>query len=73
MSGGAVTMMEERNYVLEMRDISKSYYKNVVLDRINLRVKPGEIHGLLGKNGAGKTTLVNILYGAVPKDSGGYY
>ncbi len=70
MSGGGVTMMEERNYVLEMRDISKSYYKNVVLDRINLRVKPGEIHGLLGKNGAGKTTLVNILYGAVPKDSG---
>ena len=70
MSGGAVTMMEERNYVLEMRDISKSYYKNVVLDRINLRVKPGEIHGLLGKNGAGKTTLVNILYGVVPKDSG---
>lgn len=62
--------MDDSNYLLEMREIKKSYHSHPVLDRINLLVKPGEIHGLVGKNGAGKTTLVNILYGAVPKDSG---
>lgn len=66
----AMMVRDETGYLLEMREIKKSYYGHPVLDRINLRVKPGEIHGLLGKNGAGKTTLVNILYGAVPKDSG---
>ncbi len=62
--------MYECDYLLEMQQITKSYGCNLILDKTNLRVKPGEIHGLVGKNGAGKTTLVNILYGAVPKDSG---
>ena len=50
-------------YVLEMKDISKDYFGNRVLKNVNLSVKPGEIHALLGENGAGKSTLMNILFG----------
>ena len=48
-------------YVLEMRDITKKYGENTVLSGVSLKVRPGEIHALLGENGAGKTTLTNVL------------
>lgn len=60
-------------YVLEMKDISKEYFGNRVLKNVNLNVKPGEIHALLGENGAGKSTLMNILFGmAVIHSTGGF-
>lgn len=59
--------------VLEMKDISKDYFGNRVLKNVNLSVKPGEIHALLGENGAGKSTLMNILFGmSVIQTTGGF-
>ena len=64
--------MEER-YALRMEGISKEYSGHRVLKGVTLRVRPGEIHALMGENGAGKSTLMNILFGmSVIHATGGF-
>ena len=56
-------------YRLEMSGISKSFGAVSVLSNVNLKIKHGEIHALLGENGAGKSTLMKILSGVHQKDT----
>ena len=55
---------------LELIGISKQYPAVKANDRVDLRVKPGEIHAVLGENGAGKSTMMKMIYGAVRPDEG---
>lgn len=54
------------DYILEMRSITKEYPGVRALDNVNLQVRRGEIHSLVGENGAGKSTLMNVLSGIIP-------
>ena len=57
-------------YVVEMRNITKQFPRVLANDNVTFRVKPGEIHALVGENGAGKSTLMNMLYGLLRPTSG---
>ncbi|NLK45971.1 MAG: ATP-binding cassette domain-containing protein [Treponema sp.] len=51
------------NYLLEMKNITKTFPGVKALSEVNLQVEQGEIHALVGENGAGKSTLMNVLSG----------
>lgn len=57
-------------YRLEMRGVSKSFPGVKALDKINLKVRPGTVHALMGENGAGKSTLMKCLFGIYHMDEG---
>ncbi|MEX2693079.1 sugar ABC transporter ATP-binding protein [Rhizobium mongolense] len=57
-------------FVLEMTDITKSFPGVLALDGMNLKVRPGSVHVLVGENGAGKSTLMKILSGVYTIDGG---
>ena len=59
--------------LLEVKGIRKSFDQNEVLKGIDMQVKKGEVHVILGENGAGKSTLIKILTGVHPKDAGEIY
>lgn len=59
--------------ILAARGISKRFPGVLALDHVDLEVRSGEIHAVLGQNGAGKTTLMNILFGLVEPDEGALY
>ena len=56
-------------YILEMNNITKEFPGVKALDNVNLKVKRGTIHALVGENGAGKSTLMNVLSGIYPYGS----
>lgn len=56
--------------MLEIKNVSKSFYRNDALNDVSLTIKEGEIFGLLGPNGAGKTTLIRIINRIVEQDAG---
>lgn len=55
---------------LEIRNLKKSFGALAATNDVNLKVMPGEIHGLIGPNGAGKTTLISQISGEIIPDSG---
>ena len=60
----------DRPALLEMRGISKSFPGVKALDSVNLTVRPGTVHALMGENGAGKSTLMKCLFGIYRRDEG---
>lgn len=58
------------NYIIEMLNIRKEFPGIVANNNINLQLKKGEVHALLGENGAGKSTLMNVLFGLYQPEEG---
>ncbi len=62
-----------KNLLVHMNGISKSFYGNKVNTDVEFKLQKSEIHALLGENGAGKTTLMNMLTGVYFPDEGDIY
>ena len=62
--------VKEKRPLLEMRGIVKEFPGVRALDRVNLTVREGSVHALMGENGAGKSTLMKCLFGIYEKDAG---
>jgi ribose transport system ATP-binding protein/inositol transport system ATP-binding protein len=62
--------INEQDYILNCKGISKAFGGTQALKGVQLHVKPGEVHALLGENGAGKSTLMKIVIGLYQQDAG---
>lgn len=63
----------DENILVRFRNVSKIYPGTLAVSKINMDIRKGEIHGLVGKNGAGKTTLVNLVSGVISPSEGDIY
>lgn len=63
-------IVEENEYLFEMRGVTKSFPGVLALDDVTLKVKAGSVHALCGENGAGKSTLMKVLAGIHKQDKG---
>ena len=68
--GGSSQLQE---YLLNIKDLSKSFSGNKVLDNVQLNVRPGTVHSLMGENGAGKSTMMKCLFGIYHQDTGEFF
>jgi putative multiple sugar transport system ATP-binding protein len=64
-----VHRMSSSDHILEMRGITKAFHGVKALSDVNLAVRQGEIHAVVGENGAGKSTLMKVLSGVFPFDA----
>ena len=62
--------MPNNEYVIDVKGLCKSFNKKMVVDHLDLQVKPGEIYGFLGPNGSGKTTTIRMICGLLRADQG---
>lgn len=65
-----LALNKKGDIVLELKHITKLYAGTVALEDVNLTIRKGEVHGLIGKNGAGKSTLVGIISGIIQPSQG---
>ena len=63
-------MAETTEYLIELTGMRKAFPGVLATDNIDLKIRPGEVHALLGENGAGKSTLVKMIYGILKADAG---
>ena len=68
-----VSKTSKKPVLLKMENIEKSFPGVKALDKVNLTVKAGTVHALMGENGAGKSTLMKCLFGVYNKDSGSIF
>ena len=66
-------MPQMSEFVLEMRDVCKSFPGVKALDHVQLKLRPGKVHCLMGENGAGKSTLMKCMFGIYKMDEGQIY
>tara|TARA_B100002019_G_C21189131_1_gene557840 strand:+ start:236 stop:1012 length:777 start_codon:yes stop_codon:yes gene_type:complete len=65
-----IKSFKKKNPLVVLKDVSISFEKRMILDKVSLQINPGEILGLLGPNGAGKSTIFNIIMGILKPDDG---
>lgn len=63
----------DNKYLLQIKNLSKSFSGVKVLNSVEISLKPGTIHALMGENGAGKSTLMKCLFGIYKQDEGEFY
>ncbi|MDJ0633865.1 MAG: ATP-binding cassette domain-containing protein [Xenococcaceae cyanobacterium MO_188.B29] len=64
---------DQKEPIIELKGVSKSFGKNVILDRVDLTIYPGEALVIIGPSGTGKSTILRIIAGLLPADEGEIY
>ena len=65
-----IKSFKKENSIIEFNNVSLSYGKRLILDKINFKINEGQIFGMLGPNGVGKSTIFNLITGLISPDNG---